>query len=309
MRMFSKAPVVTAETDAVVGAEKEVSALEKRRAELEQSGRDAAAARESAIIRRRDLLLAVEPLDPAALVAADVAVRNAEIAKAGVDDALVEIAKRLDIARQNLELVREQVARQREHERITAAVSQAERALAEFLAAAEGLGTALHNISFSTTSVAGVLRNFLRDIGGPLRQALDDANGYASSMRDGHVAIRRWPPAPEQAMPPAAEIERKTVFTVEALKWREGDMQKVGGKFATVQLPIALAELAIRHELAEEVDSPRAVKMRESHGPQYGTPPEACFDLMTDPPSRSAEADQVVVDPEVQRRRRLTSVA
>jgi hypothetical protein len=303
MRMFSKDAVVTAEKDAVTAGEEEVNALKTRQAELEQRGRDAVAARDSAIVRRRDLLQSTEPLDGAALVAADVGVREAEITKAGIDDALLEVAKRLDIAKQNLELARDQAARQREYERITAAVGQAERALPEFLAAAEAFSAALSNVSFDGASVAGVLRNFLRDITDPVRQSLNEASDYGNAIRAGHVAIRTWPPTPQ----PASEIERKTVFAVEALKWTESDTQKVGGKFAMVQLPVALAELAMRHELAFDVDSPRAVKLRETHGPQYGTPVEACFDLMTDPPSRSAEAEQVVV-PEAQRHRHLTSV-
>jgi len=303
MRMFSKDAVVTAEKDAIAAAEQEVSALKTRQAELEQRGRDAVVARERAIVRRRDLLQSTEPLDGAALVAADVGVREAEITKAGVDDALLEVAKSLDIAKQNLVLAHDQVARQREHERITSAVSQAERALPEFLAAAEALGAALCNISSDSASVAGVLRNFLRDIVEPVRQALDEASDYASAIQAGQVAIRSWPPI----LQPGSEIERKTVFAVEALKWTESDMQKVGGKFAMVQLPVALAELAVRHELAFDVDSPRAVKLRETQVPQYGTPVEACFDLMTDPPSRSAEADQVVAL-EAPRHRHLTSV-
>jgi len=90
--------------------------------------------------------------------------------------------------------------------------------------------------------------------------------------------------APAAAEPRPPEIERQSIYTLNALLWREGSLVRKAPAFALVELPKALLPVALRHQHADHLNARRVQTLMHVHGSdaieKSGEPDEAqCVDL------------------------------
>jgi len=90
------------------------------------------------------------------------------------------------------------------------------------------------------------------------------------------------PPVATQPRPP--EIERQSIYTLNALLWREGSVVRKAPAFALVELPKSLLPVALRHQHVDHLNARRVQTLMHVHGSnaieKSGEPDEAqCIDL------------------------------
>jgi hypothetical protein len=97
-----------------------------------------------------------------------------------------------------------------------------------------------------------------------------------------NVPLLLAPPVTEAPRPP--EIERQSIYTLNALLWREGSVVRKAPAFALVELPKALLPVALRHQHVDHLNARRVQTLMHVHGSHAiekgGEPDEAqCVDL------------------------------
>jgi hypothetical protein len=81
---------------------------------------------------------------------------------------------------------------------------------------------------------------------------------------------------------PVLEIEREQIFTLQNLKWREGEQIIMASRYSWASPPKHLATLACSRDLADVPGSARAKKMAEVFGVSNAvTSPDLCISLDT----------------------------
>ena len=90
--------------------------------------------------------------------------------------------------------------------------------------------------------------------------------------------------APVAAQPRPPEIDRQSIYTLNALLWREGSTVRKAPAFALVELPKALLPVALRHQHVDHLNARRVQTLMHVHGSdaieRCGEPDEAqCVDL------------------------------
>jgi hypothetical protein len=72
--------------------------------------------------------------------------------------------------------------------------------------------------------------------------------------------------AVEPEQPPAPEIERQLIYTLNPLLWREGGEVRRVAAFALIGLPKALLSVALRHQHVDHLNARRVQTLMHVHG-------------------------------------------
>src|SRR5882724_2172953 len=75
-----------------------------------------------------------------------------------------------------------------------------------------------------------------------------------------------FPEPLEPSQPPAPEIERKLIYTLNPLLWREGSEVRRVPAFALVGLPKMLLPVALRHQHVDYLNARRVQTLMHVHG-------------------------------------------
>ncbi len=280
MSLFSKS--TTAEK-----LEKEIMGLRQREASLEAKRRAANTDLEKAQAARRETLASD---DEGALAGANVTVERAQARARDLADALALITEQRQGAEQRLAAERDQLARQEEAKRVDGLILEANEAIAQTKQALDLLIPALQPLGAD----GQIARQMAAAVAPQLLEAALSATRSAHNYRDEIISGRRvvpTPPGAQSAAPPAPVIETLTLYTLRALRWRHGNETRTAGQWAEAQLPIALAEIAIAHNLADRHGTARTAHFRALHGCGYGPAP---------PGAEIVDLDQLVVAPKTE---------
>ena len=115
------------------------------------------------------------------------------------------------------------------------------------------------------TKRAQTLSKFMFVFGGQMTTMLDEL----AFLRDG-TAVGSPPLTHSDTSSPSPEAvqqldEKRIVFSLGLLKWREAGEVKLAQPFAKIELPIALIPAAIAHELIDDCDSERVQQLMATH--------------------------------------------
>ena len=179
---------------------------------------------------------------------------------------------------------RERETRADQIERLAAAIEQA---LPGFAGGAAALVDAVTSGAVSVPEASG----FSASVDAVRREVLSAADLVCWELRalavrtragNANVPLLLAPPVVEAPRPP--EIERQSIYTLNALLWREGSVVRKAPAFALVELPKALLPVALRHQHVDHLNARRVQTLMHVHGSdaieQGGEPDEAqCIDL------------------------------
>jgi len=143
-----------------------------------------------------------------------------------------------------------------------------EQAVPRFEAGAAGLVRAVSN---SPASVPEATR-FATSVDAMRREVLAAADLICWELRSTAVRTRAGnanvallaPPEPKQI--PVPEIERHMIYTLNPLRWKEGDDVRVAPAFMMVGLPKALLPVALRHQHVDFLNARRVQTLMHVHG-------------------------------------------
>jgi hypothetical protein len=153
-------------------------------------------------------------------------------------------------------------------DQIEALAGSVERAVPGFGAGAAAL---IESISKNPAQVVEATR-FASSVDAVRREVLSAADLLCWELRALAVRTRagnanRALPAPmEVERPPAVEIERHMIYTLNPLLWREGSEVKKAPAFAMVGLPKALLAVALRHQHVDYLNARRVQTLMRVHG-------------------------------------------
>ena len=113
------------------------------------------------------------------------------------------------------------------------------------------------------TKLAQTLSKFMFVFGGQMTGMLSEL----ASLRDGIVDGSRSLASPDTSSPKPAYpiVEKRVMFSLGFLKWREAGEVKLAQQFAKIELPIALIPAAMAHELIDDCDSERVQQLMATH--------------------------------------------
>lgn len=185
-------------------------------------------------------------------------------------------------------------------EGIEATAAAIERAVPGFDVGAAALVEAVTN----GVSSAPEARRFSASVDALRREVLAAADLVCWELRSAAVRTRAGnandtlcaPAEPEQPLPP--EIERQMIFTLNPLRWREGEEARRVPAFALVELPKRLLPVALRHQHVDYLNARRVQTLMHVHGsgPFHSEPAEddpqlIDLDALVAEESESARAD------------------
>jgi len=287
--LFKKKPA----DPTIANLEVELAGLRARYASLSKQFTAAEAELASALATRRSILSGdSDPSDKTALPAIDQRIAAAERNVSGLRDALQVVGGRIDSVEDRLATSRLQNARDTE---ASAAIAEAD-ALAAALDRHAAIGAELLPlVEAGVARIRNCAPDYLPRISvmittPPLAGAelVGRLRDYAASVAGGSVTLGRPVviPAPE----PAPVIERKQLFAVSNICWREGAETKVAAKYSFCSPPLAAAETALARDLAREPENPTVASMVATFGTSSSASlqPSMCTDL--DKPIASAPA-------------------
>jgi hypothetical protein len=178
---------------------------------------------------------------------------------------------------------RERETRADQIERLAATIEQA---LPGFAAGAGGLVDVVSRSAVTVPEATG----FSASVDAVRREVLSAADLVCWELRALAVRTRAGNAnvpllaAPVDAQPRPPEIERQSIYTLNALLWREGSVVRKAPAFALVELPKALLPVALRHQHVDHLNARRVQTLMHVHGSdaiKNGVEPDdaQCVDL------------------------------
>ncbi len=193
---------------------------------------------------------------------------------------------------------------QRDRELVATQVEAMARAIAQaspgFNAAAAALVEAV------TKSVASIpeATSFSTSVDAMRREVLSAADLICWELRTAAVRTRAgnanigFPEPLQPRQPPAPEIDRKLIYTLNPLLWREGSEVRRVPAFALVGLPKMLLPVALRHQHVDYLNARRVQTLMHVHGigefnsdPNQDDPQLVDLDALAAEEKESAQAD------------------
>jgi hypothetical protein len=244
-------------------------ALKEKQAERQKlAGRLSAA--ETALLERRTEAerLAVAGAANARLARAEAGMRTVEDRAKTLRAALVEFDEQVVTTERALADARAQRDRDRAADEIEALAAAIELAAPRLGAGATALVEA---VTKSTASVPEASR-FATSVDEMRREVLSAADLICWELRSTAVRTRAGnanvallaPPEPKQL--PAPEIERQLIYTLNPLRWREGNEIRRVPAFTMVALPKALLPIALRDQHVDYLNARRVQTLMHVHG-------------------------------------------
>jgi hypothetical protein len=245
------------------------SALKDRRAARErQAGRvnliEAAVEEQRAVAEQ----LAVAGASDAKLGRAEIKLRAVEERAKILRAELADIDEQIASTERALADAKAQRDRDLTADQIEEMALAIERAAPAFGASAAALVDA---VTKSTASVAEATR-FSTSVDAVRREVLAAADLICWQLRSAAVRTRAGNAniaidvAAELEQPPAEEIDRQLIYTLSALRWREGTEIRRAPAFVLVELPKILLPVALRHQLVDHLNARRVQTLVHVHG-------------------------------------------
>jgi hypothetical protein len=230
--------------------------------------------------------LAVAGASNAKLERADATLRTVEDRAKTLRAALAELDAQIASNERALSEARAQRERETRADQIEQLAAAIEQALPRFAGGAAALVDVVAGSAVTIAEAAG----FSASVDAVRREVLSAADlvcwelrALAVRTRVGNVNVPLLaPPAAAQPRPP--EIERQSIYTLNALLWREGGVVRKAPAFALVELPKTLLPVALRHQHVDHLNARRVQTLMHVHGSdaleKSGEPDEAqCVDL------------------------------
>ena len=155
----------------------------------------------------------------------------------------------------------ERVALAAELDRKIAAIKDAEFA---FRVAATALQKRLI-ATFQGTKRAQTLSKFMFIFGGQMTTMLDELAFLRDGTAIGSLPLTHSETSSQFSEPVQQLDEKRMMFSLGFLKWREAGDVKLAPPFTPIELPIALIPAAIAHELIDDCDSERVQQLMATH--------------------------------------------
>jgi hypothetical protein len=212
--------------------------------------------------------LAVAGAANARLERAETDMRTVEERAKTLRAALAEFDEQVASTERALADARAQRDRNLEADAIEAMAAAIERAVPGFDAGATALVGAV------TTSPASMVdaTRFSTSVDAVRREVLAAADLICWELRSAAVRTRAGnanvtlAAAAETEQPPAPEIERQLIYTLNPLRWREGGEVRRVPAFALVGLPKGLLPVALRHQHVDHLNARRVQTLMHVHG-------------------------------------------
>jgi hypothetical protein len=276
-------------------------ALKEKQAERQRLAHRLSVA-ETALLEKRTEAerLAVAGAANSKLARAEASMRTVEDRAKTLRAALVEYDEQVVATERALADARAQRERDRAADEIEALAAAIEQAAPLLGAGATALVDAVAN---STASVPEASR-FATSVDEMRREVLSAADLICWELRSTAVRTRAGnanvallaPPEPKQL--PASEIERQLIYTLNPLRWREGNEVRRVPAFTMVALPKTLLPIALRDQHVDYLNARRVQTLMHVHGTGrlLGEPVEdnALFvdlDVLTTEETEPAKAD------------------
>jgi hypothetical protein len=276
------------------------SAAKKLRARRDVRVQQLASA-EAAIVERRNTyrkLLVSEDASDDALTKARAAVSDAELHARAIADAVAEIDA--EIVKADAAIA-EQVRRQAA-ERSAAEHRQNHKAFvtdeAAFVAHARKLVQSAERvspISWAAREIMELARIVANEVPVAAQRVAGDIEWHIGVLLAGSKRPISAAPVLQKAVEPV--IERRVVFSLDRLKWREGDEIKTVAKHQQFSPPVAVADRAVAMRRALEFSDPQVRSLSGGFAPAPA--PSDCLDLDADglqPSTPVFGADRYVVE-------------
>lgn len=230
--------------------------------------------------------LAVAGASNAKLERADAKLRSVEDRAKMLRAACAELDAQIASNEHALAEARSQRERETRADQIEAMAAAIEVALPGFAAGATALVDAVGKGAVTIPEASG----FSASVDAVRREVLSAADlvcwelrALAVRTRAGNVNVPLLAP-PVAAEPRPPEIERQSIYTLNALLWREGSVVRKAPAFALVELPKVLLPVALRHQHVDHLNARRVQTLMHVHGSdalQNGVEPDEahCIDL------------------------------
>jgi hypothetical protein len=204
----------------------------------------------------------------------------------GLVDALAQIDGRIAEVEAKAAAERDRAARQAESELRTKQVERLREALRGHEATGKEVAEALAPlcpINFEIAGAAGNAKIWTNGVTVAVETAVARATVYVGAVAAGTVPIVTQPQPAKPAPPPPAPVERQTIYLLTDVMWPEPDgTMRYACCYGQASPPTDIARRAIKLNLADAFDSPRAVRLREIHGCPFSVPhPSTCTNLLT----------------------------
>jgi hypothetical protein len=272
--------------DQVASIEAELADLKARHATLTEKLTAATAAVERTADDRRKFLIEGDLVDDTLRTEINVRLVAAQSAELCLQDALRQLGAKIGDAEQRLAAERDRVAREAEAKAINVDADTLATAIAAFDQAGKAMVAALGPLA---ARLPGVDPNFVPrlssvtgDLGTAASELVTVARAHAARVVAAGAPIIS-PRPPEPPAPPPVVFERREVYALQPLKWREPDgSTRCVSAFGPCSPPVALAELAVARNWADLPTSERVAKLRPVFGNSSGAGiPEEAADLNT----------------------------
>ena len=278
----------------------ESALIDKRAARQKLAGRLSIAETALGEVRAAAERLAVAGAPDAQLVRAEANMRAVEGRTKTLHATLAEIDEQIASSERALADAKAQRERDVAADEIEAMAAAIEQAAPGFDANAAALVAAV------TKSPASILEatRFSANVDAVRREILSAADLICWELRSTAVRTRasnanialRAPFGPEQ--PPAPEIERQLIYTLNPLLWREGTEVRRVPAFALVELPKTLLPVALRNQHVDYLNARRVQTLMHVHGggrfhsdPDHDDPQLVDLDALGAEGKESAQAD------------------
>jgi hypothetical protein len=222
---------------------------------------------------------------------------NAQIARAnenasGFRAALVALDEKIHAAEAAFKNARDAADRARFGSWVDGKMAQITEAAEQFQTASKTLCDALATTSSTGAGIAAALGGAATALESEIGAITRDLERNRDEVLNG---TRNIPDVKPRPVPPplAPDIPRTHVYTLKALRWTEDGEIKVAPKHGSVQLPAALAKVAIARNLADNYGAPRCVEMRKAFPEILWAPPaREAIDLEALAAEADAKAEQ-----------------
>jgi hypothetical protein len=244
--------------------------------------------------------LAVSGAANAQLDRADASMRAVEERAKTLRAALVEFDEQIASTERALADAKWQRDRELVATQIEAMATAIAQAAPGFNAAAAALVKA---VTKSVASIPGAT-SFSTSVDAMRREVLSATDLICWELRTAAVSTRAgnantvFPEPLEPSQPPAPEIERKLIYTLNPLLWREGSEVRRVPAFALVGLPKMLLPVALRHQHVDYLNARRVQTLMHVHGigefnsdPNQDDPQLVDLDALAAEEKESAQAD------------------
>jgi hypothetical protein len=278
--------------------ESELAALRQRAEALDTKRQAAEVELTSATEARQEHLVRGDLDDAKTAQALQDAVNAAASQVVGLEDAIALVRDQVAEIERKLDPERTQAERHAAADKLAADLDVIQRALPAYLDAAQRLTDAAEAVGFWHYEIGEVgtfLRNAKPQIETQATFALQELRAMVEQIKSGAVPV---PPNKPPEAAPVAVIERpatKTVFLMRTVKWGNGRHSAL--QYEDVELPLALADKALRRGVAVPVTDDRRKTLkgaRGGHHPNVNALDIVDLDTLDDPKAPYLGGDPVL---------------